>query len=282
MATRKYLDIDIREHFNSVRDMYATSASKNTVNILLLGDAGSGKTYSLRTARGPVLIHSFDPGGSKGLKEDVEKGRVIVDSRFEEEDPMNPTAFRAWEEEFRKLYNSGVFDHVGTYVIDSLTMFSQALMNAVLAANGRAPDDKSVKLFSKDNALGIPQLRDYQIQMTTVAQQLGICASLPCDFVLTSHLEYKQDETTGKILALPMVTGKLAQKLPQLFDEIYVMNVKTMSNSNEYRFLTEPDGMLKGRTRMGSGGKFERFEPADFKKLLKKAGFDTEDKPLFK
>jgi len=37
----------------------------------------------LKTCRLPVLIHSFDPGGSDVLKKEIADGKILVDNRFE-------------------------------------------------------------------------------------------------------------------------------------------------------------------------------------------------------
>lgn len=279
-AQQGQLNIDIKKHFDDIRDMYASSASRNTINALIFGDYGTGKTWGLRYARGPVLIHSFDPGGAKNLRDAVEEGKVLVDSRFEEEDPSSPSAFREWEKEFRRLEKEGIFNHIGTYVIDSLTTFGDALMNEILKANGRAPSSRGVNLnHRRGQTVAIPELRDYQIQMVTLAQELGICCSLPCDFIATAHLDYDKDEHTGKVLALPMLTGKLKQRVPALFDEVYIaQSVSKASGNNEFRYLTTTDGMFRGRTRLP---KIEKYEDQNISKMLKKAGYSWEEHPYF-
>jgi ABC-type phosphate transport system ATPase subunit len=54
--------------FDRVKQYYADEAERQqTLNALICGDSGSGKTSLLRTCRRPILVHSFDPGGNKGL-----------------------------------------------------------------------------------------------------------------------------------------------------------------------------------------------------------------------
>ena len=67
-----------------------------------------------------------------------------------------------------------------------------------------------------------------------------------------------------------------------MFDEIYVTIAKQTSKGIEYSLLTRNDGLYQARTRLGRGGRFETYEKPDIKYLLKKAGFPTEDKPLYK
>ena len=277
------LDLDLKEHFDKIRSQYETSSSKNTFNALIMGDPGSGKTFGMRHARGPVLIHSFDSGGSKGLQKYIDLGRVIVDTSFENDDPSSPTAFRKWEEEFMRLNDSGAFESIGTYVIDSLSSMSDSLMNAVLHANGRAPRKGKVGLNHRSgNIVAIPELRDYQIQMVTLVQELALCTAIPCDFIAIAHLKYDKDEVTGKRSAGPNLTGQLTTRIPGLFDEVLIATSKATSGDAEYSYLTQTDGLLQGRTRLGAEGVFKKYEPQNLQTLLKKAGFDITDKPLFK
>jgi hypothetical protein len=43
--------------------------------------------------------------------------------------------------------------------------------------------------------------------------------------------------------------------------------------------LTQAAGSYTARTRLGKNGRFDKYEPPDFKALLKKAGKAIEDKP---
>ena len=60
--------LDITAEFAKLKSMYQEDVQSKTVNILLLGESGSGKTFLMRTAPGPVHIDSFDPGGSTSLR----------------------------------------------------------------------------------------------------------------------------------------------------------------------------------------------------------------------
>ena len=126
------MTLDIKVEGAKLRDIYKTSKHSHTTNFLIYGGVGSGKTYSLRTARAPVLVHSFDPGGSSVLEKEIKNGRIIVDTRFEIENPANPSAFRLWDAEFHRLLRIGFFEHLGTYAIDSITTWGQAALNEIL------------------------------------------------------------------------------------------------------------------------------------------------------
>lgn len=247
-----------------LREQYANSDSSKYVNMLVYGHIGTGKTTLLRTAVKPVLIDSFDPGGTKVLKKEIERGEVVVDNRFEKEDAKSPTSYELWDKTFLERKRDGVFDQVGTYVIDSLTAWSEALMNQILKQNGRAGQS--------------PQMQNYLVQITQLAQYVRILANLPCHVVLLGHVDAKEDEVTGKVTTGVMVTGKLKVKIPILLDEMYLATTKETSKGIDYRLLTRNTGQYEARTRIGSDGMFDTYEKPDIKALLNKAGYSTEDK----
>lgn len=256
----------VPEILKELRESYMASASSKYVNTMVYGYMGSGKTTLLRTAVKPVLIHSFDPGGTKVLSGEINKGEVIVDNRFEAEDSKRPTAYDLWDKALIDLKKVNAFEQIGTYVIDSVTLWSEALINAILKRNGRAGTS--------------PQLQDYMVQITTLTQYVKIITNLPCHVVFTGHVDSDKDEVTGRMTTGIMITGKMKDKLPILLDEIYMASTKETAKGIEYRLLTRNTGLFKARTRIGKNGTFETYEEPDLKALLKKAGYPTEDKPL--
>lgn len=258
--------LDIKKEMQSLTDLYGEDMMNESFNAIIYGDLGSGKTHLLRTARRPIFIHSFDPGGCKTLRLDpgFMKGEIIVDTRYEREIAKTPTAYELWEKEFDRLRKSDFFNHVGTYVIDSATTWADALMNAVLKKAGRAA--------------GTPQQMDWMVQMNTIRDAMKAMVSLPCDCILTAHIDYSKDEASGRLLGQPMFTGKLKQKIPLLFDEIYVAQAKDTPKGTEYSLLTQATTMMVARSRLGTGGTFNKFEEPNIKGLLKKAGMPIDDK----
>lgn len=250
--------------FEKIRKQFAESASNSRMNALILGRFGKGKTFSTRTAPAPILIHSFDPGGSKGLIDDIRSGRVIVDSSFESESRTSPNAFANWEKTFRKMKADGTFEYIGTYVIDSITTFAESMLYHIVAKAGRPGT--------------IPQLQDYLVQIEMLKAIIKEIAGLPCHFIALGHIIVDKDETTGKMETFPMVTGKLKEYLPLLFDEVYIAETVNTSKGLEYKFLTAPKGMYNARTRLGSNNRLEKEEIPDFKQILKKVGLPYEDK----
>jgi len=125
----------------------------------------------------------------------------------------------------KSLKRGKVFEQIGTYALDSITLFSEAMMNEILRRNGRAGTT--------------PQLQDYMVQITTTKQYIAIIANLPCHTVLLGHVEADKDELTGRMLTSIMVTGKLKERLPILLDEIYMTTTKETAKGIDYQFLNK-------------------------------------------
>jgi hypothetical protein len=251
---------------NSLTKGYTEGAS-NKANFLIYGDMGTGKSYLLRTARKPVLVYLFDPGGLKALNSLIASGDIFV-RLYEYEDSHHPTLFRQFEKDFEEDQKKGVHAAMGTVAIDSLTTMGDAVMNAVLAKSSRAGQ--------------VPQLQDYFLLQQTLRDVCKECCNLSADFVLTGHVGTDKDEISGKILTSLMVSGKSSVKLPILFDEVYVtQRTQVMKGTNkvdEYKLLTSSTNLFKARTRIGSE-KFAQLEDPDLKALRKKAGMSDADLP---
>ena len=129
---------DFKKELQRVQNYYAQDELQKRFSALITGESGSGKTYLLRTARKPVFIDSFDPGGSKGLRKWISRGEIVVDTRWERDDPLHPTAFDRWEREFNQRYRNGFFDNFGTYCLDSATTWADAAMAKRLKEVNRA------------------------------------------------------------------------------------------------------------------------------------------------
>jgi len=253
----------------SVAEAYSTAGAMNRTNVLLTGDFGTGKTTTCATAPRPILIDSFDPGGVMSVRKHLwsstnPNGFILADTRYENEDSQNPTAYDLWESTFLQRRREGLFDQIGTYVIDSGTNFSEACMNRILTKRKGGRQD------------GIPNIQDYQVLILTIRDIVKACTSLKCNFIFTCHLELVKDELSGRITQELFVTGKLRGKLPLLFDEVYVCE----NRGAERKLLTSNEGQFKARTRLGAGGKFSTREDPDLFSLMKKAGLDPVHKPV--
>ncbi len=242
----------------------------NKVNIMLAGDSGTGKTHILKTMPGPIFIDSFDPGGLTTLTEEIESGFVIPSVHWEDETPKKPFAFKEWDNHITKLIDNDFFEHVGTYVLDSLTTWGDALMGYILQLDMRPNTN--------------PQIQDYGLQQTLARTAIKALAGLPCNVVITAHLDTMKDEVSGAIMTSIMIPGKASVKLPLEFSELYVLESKDVRSGTDVTIqrtlLTQKTGRYRAKTRIGRNGLFKLREPADLGALMRKAGYPTENKPL--
>jgi len=264
---------DKKKELERVRNYYNNDKMQKRFSAIITGETNSGKTFLLRTARLPVHIDSFDPGGTKCLMKWIDAGHIIVDTRWETEDPFNPRIYAEWKKATELRIRIGYFEQFGTYCIDSLTTFGQAAMNYQLGMKG--------------DAGGVPQhRRDYNPQKVEIENQIRRLMNLPCDFIITAHLRENRDlksidKSTGikyeEIRYRLYVTGQAVVTVPLLFDELYVLIGK--GNPPRREMLIDSLGQYIARSRLKADGRLDAVEEPNIKKLLKKAGLHWEDKP---
>ncbi len=269
-------NLEIRVEAQKLYQMYKEDPRTGSFKAIIYGGIGSGKTSMLRTCRLPVHIDSFDPGGTKVLRgegilngtlylDEMSKGNIICDTRYEVENPMSPTAAVLWDKEFGKRLEMGYFNRLGTYVIDSMTTWAQDIMYEVMRKAGRTG--------------GVPQQNDWLPQMTIIENAMRKFLSLPCDCILIGHDSADKDESTGRMFVSLMITGKLVKRVPLLFDEIWMAQTKETSKGIEYQLLTKSTGLFTARSRLCNKGQILEYEQPNIKAILEKAGLPTDDKP---
>lgn len=260
------------EEVARLNQAYKEDARNQSYKALVYGPSGSGKTFSCRTARLPLMVHSFDPGGSKVLSDLVAEGRALINTSFESENPKDPKAFAAWDDHIDALVKMKAFDNIGTLVIDSVTTFSQCAMYAILKKVGRQGQ--------------VPHQQDWYPAMNLVELAVRKLFTLPCDVILLAHDAADKDEISGSITRAPLFVGKLTTRIPVLFDEVYYSYANNTSKGTEYLWQLKKDRQNVAKSRLTALATrrkqvIEGVMPQDFKAIIGKAGYSTEDKPLF-
>jgi len=217
-------------------------------------------------------VHSFDPGGTDVLKDMIATGEILADTQYESENPFKPKACRLWEDSFNYLYQKNFFNHIGTFVIDSMTTWAQVIMYEVI---------RRAALKKKDRNPGeAPREQDWLPQMAFIENYMRKFLSLPCNCILLGHSDQPKDRegnATGDLGI--MITGKLRERVPALFSEIYYLRMKDFKAETR-ELLVKPVYGIQVGTRLGNGGKLDKIEEPDIKKIMKKVGLDASDKPL--
>jgi len=269
--------LSIKKKAAQIKQMYDEDPRNQTFNAIIHGPIKTGKTSLLRTCPKPVFVHSFDPGGTDVLKDMIETGEVLVDTSFEKEDPFKPKACRSWEDSFNDLYKQDFFSHVGTFAIDSMTTWAQTIMYEVIRRAVASPRGKKAGRVNG----GSPQENDWLPQMSFIENYMRKFLSLPCHCILLGHSDLPKDREGNPVGDLGiMITGKLRERIPALFSEIYYLRIKDYKKETR-ELLIKPTYGIQVGTRLGNGGKLEKTEPPDIGKIMRKVGLDTTSKPLF-
>jgi len=271
---------DYKNAIEDVINYYNGDSLQKRFSALITGESNAGKTYMLRTCRMPLHVDSFDPGGTKSIRDlirtkDNPTGQVIADTRWEDEDPYSPKAFALWKKAIDLRLHIGYFNAFGTYVLDSATSFGDAIINDVMGGKGRAGE--------------VPQHRsDYNPQKVEMTNYIKKLMRIPCDFIMTGHLrEIKKlislDTKTGiareEIKYRFYTTGQAVITIPLLFDEIYVIIGEEGSSGTKRKMLMDASGTYMARSRLKLTGLLNATEEPNIKALLKKVGLNWEDKP---
>jgi hypothetical protein len=266
--------LDARVEVEKLRKMYQDDPRQQSFNLLLIGEKGTGKTKILQTARKPVHVDSFDPGGTLVLKQEIKKGLIVPDTRWENEDPYKPRVYSEWKKVFDERRQNKYFDSFGTYCVDSSTSWAQSIMAFLLGKVSQAGE------APKWN-------RDYKPQRTLIENHLRQMLELPCDFILTGHIgpvyegKIIDGEEVQVVVGYRFVsTGQGTIIIPLMFSELWVTTTKDTSKGPEYGVLTSRKGLYLASTRIGDG-KFDQIEKPDICGLLKKAGWQWKNKEIF-
>ena len=263
--------LDARIEVERLRQRYAADPRQRSFSVLITGESKTGKTHLLRTARMPGHVDSFDPSGTLVLRDLIAKGDIVADTIYEEEDRTAPTMFREWARNFEQRVRTKYFESFSTYCLDSSTLWADAIMNHIMHKDKRAGEAPNF-------------YKDYNPQKVEVQNWMKRILTLPCDVIITGHLEGEYDDkiVDGELVRdlqryKYMTTGKGAIIIPLMFSEQWTTFAETKGRAVEYRLLTGPWQMYRAGTRIGRGV-FELFEKPDIKYLLKKAGWPTKDK----
>lgn len=213
-------------------------------NILIFGGTGGGKTSQFLTLKGKKFAYLFDPNAIDTLAGyDVDYEEFLPDQldlrvhSLKKKTAPTPgksmptsCSYQAWENHFEDSLESGFFDDYENIMIDSLTTFSDSVMDEVLRINGREGQ--------------WPQQDDYGPQMNAITKVMRVLTAMGKTVYVTGHYEMMKDKVTERLFFQPLVTGRLKTKLPLLFSQIFFAEAQGASGANkevQYTLQTKPD-----------------------------------------
>lgn len=185
------------------------------LKLLLIGESGAGKTSFIAGAPKP-WIGDFDGkivSAAEFLRKTNPEQLAKVD--FENYAGLigGTLAADKFNRDIGKISQTKPFPYE-TIGLDSLTTFSDESMKYLIKTN---PGVKR----QITNAVQLPVLQDYQMARIWFKQIITAMLGLPCNVIMTAHIQVEKDEVTGRILRSPMMAGKLAHELPIFFGEVW-------------------------------------------------------------
>jgi len=230
--------------------------------VLCYGESGTGKTVFATSFPGKIFVHDFDSkvvsAANFWRKHNPEQlGQIdytsYADIRGKDADSTTEkkfATFHGWLLEMQTAAQNGKFPY-GTVVLDSLTTWADLLLLEVL---------RQTRTTLKGPIAGrsdIPGMQHYGINSVVFKDYLTRFLALPCNVVVTAHIETEKDEITGALERKPKASGKLASWLPIVFGEVYRAYVDQKDNKTRYMLQTQTDTKFNCRSQIGLAAHIE-------------------------
>lgn len=211
---------------------------EQNIRMLLFGDSGTGKTCFATGWPGPIHYADFD-GKVNSAAAFLHGSPKLDEITYENYAPVDDkgSAGLRFNTDLGKMRKDGKLP--GTLVLDSLTTFSDEMMRYLMRLN------PGIKRMDTKGA-ATPAMLDYQVARLFFKQVLGELLNLPCNLVVTAHIQVDKDEITGEILRTPMLAGKLSRELPILFPEVH----RSFVRDRKYWAQTKSDARFQCRTQI--------------------------------
>ncbi len=209
--------------------------------ILAVGGAGTGKTAAFATLPGKKFMYIFDPNAGATLagldidhktflpeQLDLDAVTLRKDVRDRTSRPPQPKTYLEFEKDFEQRLADGFFDAYDFIGIDSNSTFSDIVMDRIMFLNGR---------FGK-----WPEQADYTATVNTMIKIYRTFTTLGVPLYVTGHLEFKQEENSGKMINTFAFLGRLRTRMPILFSNIFQFFADTDSKGQtQWSVRSAPD-----------------------------------------
>lgn len=217
------------------------SSSSSSTSYLVVGGTGGGKTSLLTTIPGRKFAYLFDPNAVRTIRgqpidyieflpEHIDLDAVTLkrETRDRYTRAPEPMTYVRFEEDIEERIADGTFSDYDAIAIDSITTLTDVVMDRIMYLNGR---------FGK-----WPEQADYTATVNTILKIFRTVLSLGKVIYVTGHVEFKQEEASGKMLNTLAMVGRLRQRLPLAFAEIWLAFADNDKDGKTHWFVqTQPD-----------------------------------------
>jgi hypothetical protein len=214
---------------------------------LIYGRSGDGKTsllglLALHPELRPIYVFDWD------LRIGALRARLPSEIwQYVESDPYRDItipgeAFTHMQSKMEKVEKEG-FKSV---IIDSMTFAMKGIMSRVLNLDGKPPTST-------------PQLQNYMAQMSLAEDTVARACGKKFNFFITCHEDTSKDEVTGRLFKSVDLTGKMAQRIPGYFNELWHCEVAQVSGKEaQFVIRTRSDQSFGARTSYKSLANLEQ------------------------
>jgi hypothetical protein len=215
------------------------------LKVMIWGDAKSGKTTFASTFPRPFFF-------------DLDIGMLTLAGKDIEYESYDGSS-RGYEKFRKDLPLIAQRDDIDTIVIDSLSTLHPLMMDSIQKLQGTWP--------------GIPQIKEYGVQVVQMRRFLFELVRYKKHVVLTGHEQIFQDELTKEVFILPLIVGKkMPKQLGLWFDEFYHMEAMSTKEGMDYKIRTRPSRKYNCGTRIGGMKELEEPTFENIMKIAKESG----------
>jgi hypothetical protein len=179
-----------------------------TINGLIYGESAVGKT---------TLI-----GGCDAVQEmrnvlfiDIEKGDLTLRKTEYRPDVVRISEWAELERIYHALFAGG--HGYKTVVVDSLDEVQEMSLRLVMNEDG-------------DGDYDVPEWKHWNLNQVRMLRMLRLFRDLPMNVLFTSLVKEDTNKKTGITRLLPNLPGKLAGKVPAIFDNVFYYYMKEIKN----------------------------------------------------
>ena len=236
------------------------------LKILIIGDYGTGKSVFASTCPEPIYLADSDRGAIGYSGKQVYVPDFLLDAKKREGQKLD-LLYKDLDTLAKKggsLSIEGQDVKFKTVVLDSLTTLTKMAMAKAVELHPVAPN--SPLLWNVHYPLA-------KVFLDKIFDRL---VRIPALIIAIAHVDYKKDEATGQIKALPAVTGNLKTYLPALFDEVWFASVSQGKKGTAYQLRLAPKGFQLARSRLRSVIDLPESIPNNWQVVeaaIKKAGY---------